>query len=83
MAHQKPFVYVPRPLFVEEAGLLSQLMVPYGRSIQLPRDAFQKGSWASFITRADELPPPTRTIDTNGHLGVCNALENIYLETKN
>ncbi|KAI8853933.1 hypothetical protein BC829DRAFT_413524 [Chytridium lagenaria] len=40
VAHQVPFVYVPRPQFAEEAGLLSNLMRPFGMCVEMPQESF-------------------------------------------
>ncbi|KAG9126580.1 hypothetical protein FRC07_002920 [Ceratobasidium sp. 392] len=49
-----PFVYVPRALFVEEHGL-RMLMETAGTGVELPRERYEAGDWASTIERAWEL----------------------------
>ncbi|KAG8722992.1 hypothetical protein FRC09_005176, partial [Ceratobasidium sp. 395] len=49
-----PFVYVPRKLFVEEHGL-RMLMETEGTGVELPRERYEAGDWASTIERAWEL----------------------------
>ncbi|CAE6414520.1 unnamed protein product [Rhizoctonia solani] len=46
-----PFVYVPRALFVEEHGL-RMLMEMAGTGVELPRERYEAGDWASTIEEA-------------------------------
>ncbi|CAE6443821.1 unnamed protein product [Rhizoctonia solani] len=46
-----PFVYVPRALFVEEHGL-RMLMEMDGTGVELPRERYEAGDWASAIEEA-------------------------------
>ncbi|KAG1819919.1 hypothetical protein EV424DRAFT_1539719 [Suillus variegatus] len=46
-----PFVYVARPLFVEEHGL-KLLLAQEGVGIELPRIAYEAGDWASAVGEA-------------------------------
>ncbi|KAJ1308054.1 hypothetical protein OPQ81_002121 [Rhizoctonia solani] len=46
-----PFVYVPRALFVEEHGL-RMLMETAGTGVELPRERYEAGDWASAIEEA-------------------------------
>ncbi|GAA5949325.1 hypothetical protein JCM3765_003371 [Sporobolomyces pararoseus] len=48
-----PFVYVPRPLFVEEFGL-KRLMAQRGVSLELTRTDFEAGRWQFHIEEAYE-----------------------------
>ncbi|ORY77563.1 hypothetical protein BCR35DRAFT_353092 [Leucosporidium creatinivorum] len=48
-----PFVYVPRPLFIEEFGL-SRLMTQRGVSLELSREDFEAGRWEFHISEAWE-----------------------------
>ncbi|KAK4046895.1 hypothetical protein OIO90_006403 [Microbotryomycetes sp. JL221] len=49
-----PFVYVPRPLFIEEFGL-RRLMSKRGFCIELSRTDFEAGRWQFHVERAFEL----------------------------
>ncbi|GAA5912776.1 hypothetical protein JCM8208_004070 [Rhodotorula glutinis] len=49
-----PFIYVPRPLFVEEFGL-KRLMHARGASLELSRVDFEAGRWELHIEEAYEL----------------------------
>ncbi|KAJ3113427.1 protein disulfide-isomerase precursor [Phlyctochytrium bullatum] len=80
VAHGVPFIYVPRPQFAEEAGLLSNLMKPFGVCVEMPQESFYAGSWSSFVMKAHELwtsrsSPPV--IPTNGDEVAVEAIENI------
>ncbi|GAA5853614.1 hypothetical protein JCM8547_007384 [Rhodosporidiobolus lusitaniae] len=48
-----PFIYVPRPLFVEEFGL-KRLMQARGTSLELDRADFEAGRWEFHIEEAYE-----------------------------
>ncbi|GAA6014112.1 hypothetical protein JCM11491_004108 [Sporobolomyces phaffii] len=48
-----PFVYVPRPLFVEEFGL-KRLMATRGVALELARTDFEAGRWQLHIDEAYE-----------------------------
>ncbi|GAA6022000.1 hypothetical protein JCM10207_002402 [Rhodosporidiobolus poonsookiae] len=48
-----PFIYVPRPLFVEEFGL-KRLMQARGTSLELDRTDFEAGRWEFHIEEAYE-----------------------------
>ncbi|KAJ3298142.1 hypothetical protein HK104_011135 [Borealophlyctis nickersoniae] len=52
VAHGVPLVYVPRPKFVEEQGLISNLMEPYGWAVEMPQREFYEGRWKGFILEA-------------------------------
>ncbi|KAG1860393.1 hypothetical protein F4604DRAFT_2035681 [Suillus subluteus] len=49
-----PFVYVARPLFVEEHGL-KLLLAREGVGIELPRVSYEAGDWASAVEEAWSL----------------------------
>ena len=55
VAHHKPLVYVHRTHFVEEQGLLTNLMEPFGHAIEMQKNDFYCGNWAEDIERAFEL----------------------------
>ncbi len=74
VAHSKPFIYVSRPLFAEEPGMIANLMTPYGRAVEMSLSDFKTGAWGSAIERAMALPPPTQSITSDGHLQVCRHL---------
>ncbi|KAJ7707321.1 hypothetical protein B0H17DRAFT_1032391 [Mycena rosella] len=46
-----PFVYVSRPLFIEEHGL-RRLLDQDGVGVELPRQSYEAGDWASAIEAA-------------------------------
>ncbi|KAL8277798.1 hypothetical protein RQP46_009781 [Phenoliferia psychrophenolica] len=48
-----PFIYVPRPLFVEEFGL-KRLMLARGTAIELDRADFEGGRWELHVLEAHE-----------------------------
>ncbi|KAG9307290.1 hypothetical protein G9A89_017118 [Geosiphon pyriformis] len=58
IAHSKPFIYVPRPQFIEEDGL-KRLMEIQGSCVEMPKEDFELGHWSSYILHA------------YGMLGVC------------
>ncbi|KAJ3357653.1 hypothetical protein HDU83_004808 [Entophlyctis luteolus] len=55
VAHDIPLVYVPRPAFVEEVGLINNLMKPFGMIVEMPQEHFYSGRWAEHILEAYEL----------------------------
>jgi hypothetical protein len=54
IGHSTPFVYVPRPQFIEEHGLL-KLMKDQGSAVELNRHDFEAGKWADAIERASKM----------------------------
>jgi hypothetical protein len=54
IGHSTPFVYVPRPQFIEEHGLL-KLMADQGSAVELSRKDFEQGHWADAIERASAM----------------------------
>jgi len=46
-----PFVYVPRPLFIEEHGL-RRLLNNSGVGVQLSQEQYEGGDWADFVEEA-------------------------------
>ena len=54
IGHSTPFVYVPRPQFIEEHGLL-KLMKDQGSAVELSRHDFEAGKWADAIEYASSL----------------------------
>ncbi|CAM0139345.1 unnamed protein product [Umbelopsis sp. WA50703] len=84
IGHGTPFVYVPRPQFIEEMGLL-KLMKNQGSAVELPREDFEQGRWASYISEAAELPgrcEPERVVGHNGGEVAARALENFVIDRK-
>jgi len=49
-----PFVYVSRPLFIEEHGL-RLLLEKEGVGVELSRASYESGDWAETIQKAWEL----------------------------
>ncbi|GAA5795989.1 hypothetical protein HPULCUR_001354 [Helicostylum pulchrum] len=54
IGHSTPFVYVPRPQFIEEHGLL-KLMNDQGSAVELSRQDFEDGKWAKAIELASTM----------------------------
>lgn len=54
-----PFVYVPRPLIVEEHGL-RRLMEESGVGVLLPQTEYEMGNWAGKIEEAYEKGKSTK-----------------------
>ncbi|CAO3671920.1 hypothetical protein G6F70_003648 [Rhizopus microsporus] len=54
IGHRVPFVYVSRPQFIEEHGLL-KLMKDQGSAVELSRQDFESGNWADAITKASMM----------------------------
>ncbi|KAJ3030881.1 hypothetical protein HDV00_008626 [Rhizophlyctis rosea] len=80
VAHQVPLVYVPRPKFVEEEGLLANLMVPYGVAVEMPQRDFYKGAWVEYILRAWEKGRGRERkagIGCDGEVKACEAIVEI------
>lgn len=48
-----PFVYVPRPLFIEEHGL-RRLLNSEGVGVELSREKYEDGDWAESVQEAWE-----------------------------
>ncbi|KAI9282158.1 hypothetical protein BY458DRAFT_468209 [Sporodiniella umbellata] len=53
IGHSVPFVYVSRPQFIEERGLL-KLMKDQGSAVELSRADFESGDWADTILKASK-----------------------------
>ncbi|KZW02889.1 hypothetical protein EXIGLDRAFT_664914 [Exidia glandulosa HHB12029] len=49
-----PFVFVPRPLFLEEAGLRI-LIQTRGVGLEMTREQYESGDWATLVQQAWEL----------------------------
>ncbi|KAI9333183.1 hypothetical protein DFJ73DRAFT_51455 [Zopfochytrium polystomum] len=81
VAHKVPFVYVPRPLFAEEEGLLKRMMAPFGMAVEMPHKDFYAGTWAKYILAAFDLREqgPASEIELDGGLIAAVAAENIVL----
>ncbi|GAA94009.1 uncharacterized protein L969DRAFT_92945 [Mixia osmundae IAM 14324] len=65
VATQTPFIYVPRPLFIEEYGL-KRLMEQQGKPVEMSRDAFESGQWEHLIMRAYRLGCETKAAFREG-----------------
>ncbi|KAF9947687.1 hypothetical protein BGZ72_010361 [Mortierella alpina] len=52
IAHDTPLIYVPRPQFVEEHGLI-KMMVNHGLSVEMTAEEFETGQWQRSILEAD------------------------------
>ncbi|KAJ3210024.1 hypothetical protein HDU67_005707 [Dinochytrium kinnereticum] len=79
VAHGVPFVYVPRPQFAEEAGLLSNLMRPFGCCVEMPQEKFYAGEWAGYVLSAHKLrlKGPRATIPLDGDTVAVRAIESV------
>ncbi|KAG1726696.1 uncharacterized protein EDB91DRAFT_56760 [Suillus paluster] len=65
-----PFVYISRPLFVEEHGL-KLLLSQEGVGIELSRAAYEAGDWASAVEEAWLLGQNSKAqMRRNGRLGI-------------
>ncbi|KAJ1549721.1 hypothetical protein HK096_010858 [Nowakowskiella sp. JEL0078] len=84
VAHKTPLIYVPRPDFIEEQGLISNLMEPYGYGIQMAQLDFYKGNWKDHILMSQLLLSKDikKEIRTNGGNIIGCALLQIASETK-
>jgi hypothetical protein len=81
VAHHKPLVYVPRPLFVEEVGLLENLMHPYGIAVELSQDDFYAGRWIESIQKAYDLrSKKKKLISTDGDWVACEWIEELAVQ---
>ncbi|KAI8836782.1 hypothetical protein BJ741DRAFT_605171 [Chytriomyces cf. hyalinus JEL632] len=81
IAHNVPLVYVPRPAFVEEEGLVHNLMKPFGMSTEMPQKEFYAGKWSEYILRAFRLKEhgPAAKIRLDGAAVAVNHIEDIVL----
>ncbi|KAG0362364.1 hypothetical protein BGZ54_008655, partial [Gamsiella multidivaricata] len=52
IAHDKPLIYVPRPQFIEEHGLIN-MMVNHGLPVEMTAGEFETGHWQRAILEAD------------------------------
>ncbi|OZJ06226.1 hypothetical protein BZG36_00819 [Bifiguratus adelaidae] len=68
VGHAKPFIYVPRPQFIEELGL-KRLMETQGSCVELPREDFEGGRWRDYILKAAQLPGQCEEWRRVGHDG--------------
>ncbi|KAK9894893.1 hypothetical protein P389DRAFT_161703 [Cystobasidium minutum MCA 4210] len=66
VSSQTPFVYVPRPLFVEEFGL-KRLMEASGTAVPMTRADFEAGNWAKLIAQAYDLGKEKRRKHVSSH----------------
>ncbi|KLO17436.1 hypothetical protein SCHPADRAFT_821499 [Schizopora paradoxa] len=55
-----PFVYVPRPLFIEEHGL-RRLLNEAGVGVQLSREQYEAGDWAESVQEAWKMGEIAKT----------------------
>lgn len=83
IGHGTPFVYVPRPQFIEEYGLL-KLMQDQGSAVQLSREDFEAGYWSEAIEQASRLSgrceEPERLVAHNGGQIAAKTLERFVNE---
>ncbi|KAH8928421.1 hypothetical protein BT69DRAFT_1257396 [Atractiella rhizophila] len=54
LSTRTPFIFVPRPLFVEEYGL-KRLMKSQGVCVEMKREDFEEGTWAGYVLEAFRL----------------------------
>ncbi|KAF7731008.1 hypothetical protein EC973_001054 [Apophysomyces ossiformis] len=85
VGHGKPFVYVSRPQFIEEHGLL-KLMHNQGSAVEMSRQDFEQGRWAEAIEAASKLSgrcsEPERLVGHNGGEIAARTLEQFVDEWK-
>ncbi|KAG0173761.1 hypothetical protein DFQ28_011248 [Apophysomyces sp. BC1034] len=78
VGHGKPFVYISRPQFIEEQGLL-KLMQNQGSAVEMSREDFEQGRWADAIEAASKLSgrcsEPERLVGHNGGQVAAKTLE--------
>ena len=71
-------LYVPRPSFAEEEGLLKNLMIPYGRCLEMPQHDFYAGKWKEYIELAGNMDySNVKEISLNGDEVACKLVEEI------
>ncbi|KAF8925904.1 hypothetical protein BGZ58_000382 [Dissophora ornata] len=54
IAHDTPLIYVSRPQFIEEHGLI-KLMINHGLPVEMTAEEFETGHWQRSILEADRL----------------------------
>jgi L-arabinokinase len=83
IGHNTPFVYVPRPQFIEEHGLL-KLMADQGSAVELSREDFEDGHWADAIESASTMTgtckDPQLRVSHNGGEIAAQSIEKFVLE---
>ncbi|KAG0049045.1 hypothetical protein BGZ83_006121 [Gryganskiella cystojenkinii] len=52
IAHGTPLIYVPRPQFIEEHGLI-KMMINHGLPVEMTAEEFETGHWQRSILEAD------------------------------
>ncbi|KAF0497662.1 galactokinase like protein [Gigaspora margarita] len=62
IGHGKPFIYVPRPQFIEEYGLRN-LMETQGSCVEMSKDHFESGQWKEYILKACDMPGVCQNIE--------------------
>ncbi|CAO3638856.1 unnamed protein product [Cunninghamella blakesleeana] len=86
IGHHTPFVYVPRPQFIEEYGL-RKLMQDQGSAVELDRYDFESGNWARAIEEASlqsgKCEEPNRLVAHNGGPIAAKTLEQFVIEWNN
>ncbi|KAJ3122484.1 hypothetical protein HK100_011980 [Physocladia obscura] len=84
VAHEIPLVYVPRPVFVEEVGLVDNLMKPFGIGVEMSQKDFYAGNWTPHILKAFQLKAkgPALKIRTDGDKVVVACIESIVAARK-
>ncbi|CAO3607295.1 unnamed protein product [Cunninghamella echinulata] len=86
IGHHTPFVYVPRPQFIEEYGL-RKLMQDQGSAVELDRYDFEAGNWTKAIEEASLLSgkcdEPHRLVAHNGGPIAAKTLEQFVIEWNN
>ncbi|KAF9431381.1 hypothetical protein BGZ76_000380 [Entomortierella beljakovae] len=54
IAHDTPLIYVSRPQFIEEHGLI-RMMIKHGLPVEMTAEEFETGLWQRSILEADRL----------------------------
>lgn len=73
-----PLIYIKRPNFVEEAGLLSLIQ---GNAIEMPISDFRSGNWKSYIVKACNLTTPK--VNCNGDVFITEFISKICVYNRN
>lgn len=74
-----PLVYVPRPQFIEERGLLT-LMEGQGCAVELSQQDFEEGNWAPTIEKAMKSNCPKKVFERNGSEVAAKTIESFVAE---
>ncbi|KAF9939285.1 hypothetical protein BGZ65_010894 [Modicella reniformis] len=65
IAHDRPLIYVPRPQFVEEHGLI-KMMKNHGLAVGMSAKEFELGHWQRAILEADRMKQQQKQLEASG-----------------